>query len=488
MPKSKSPAREVMYNTPHVKILMGDNPLTSDMSKEFLCWQDEKDAGGKFEKDYLLKDSNGIKIRCWNNINNRPIDNGTIAKLKQEILRKRWFLNMENRIIGRTGLILNGQHTLVALVLAVQDYNNNPDKFPYWDTEPTIETTIAFGCDESDELVNTLDTGRTRSLSDVIYRSGYFQDIPNKDRLKAASCTEHAVKLLWGRTGVPGAFAIRQTHAESIDFIKRHPRIIDAVRFIVEEDKGDKECPHLLSPYISLGYGAAFLYLMAAGSTDPRKYQAADEPNEDDLDFDLWDDAEEFFMSLAQRTQSVDALRIALGALVDEDGASIGEKSALLVKAWACVVDGKNVTAAALKLKYKVDDLGIRHLDECPTVGGIDCGDDGVPEQTPTPKPTKKAVKKKVTKKTAPAKSAKKKVTKKTPKKAVAKKKTVKKAPPHFEKGEYVWVKEEDKFDGDYPVWAGDFVRYTSKTAAEVENSENEIIVVRIRQISRDGK
>ncbi len=378
MPK-RTEAREVVYDSVTVKVLKGKDALTSDQAKELLGWEEE--SGTIKFGEYLIKDSNGNKVRCHQNINNRPIDFSNILKLKQEILRRRWFLNMENRIIGETGLVLNGQHTLVALILAVQDWYNNPDRYPEWKTEPTIETSIAFGVCENDDVVNTLDTGRPRSFADVIFRSEYFADLPASARNKAAKATEHAIKLLWQRTGVPDAYAIRQTHSELLDFLDRHPKVLECVIHIIEENtKGD------ISKYITPGYAAGFLYLMGCSSSDTKRYQAADDPSEDDLDFELWDAACDFFVELP----TFQPLLNALGKIIDEEG-NRAERCALLVKAWQCVESGNPVTGKKLILKYQTDEDGIRHLVECPTVGGIDVGDEGLPDQPdPEPKPKRK--------------------------------------------------------------------------------------------------
>ncbi len=385
MVKRKPATREVVYDSVTVKVLKGADALTSDQAKELLGWEEE--SGTIKFGEYLVKDSNGNKVRCHQNINNRPIDFSNILKLKQEILRKRWYLNMENRIIGETGLILNGQHTLIALIMAVQDWQNNPDRWPEWKTEPTIETSIAFGVCEDDEVINTLDTGRPRSFADVIFRSEYFADLPGSARNKAARSTEHAIKLLWQRTGVPDAFAIRQTHSELLDFLDRHPKVLEAVIHIIEENtKGD------ISVYVTPGYAAGFLYLMGCSTSDAKQYQSAEQPSEDDLDFEMWDTACDFFVELPENQP----LKTALAKIIDEDGGSRAEKSAILVKAWQCVEADKPIAAAALKLKTEKDEWGFRHLVECPTVGGIDVGDEGLPDQPdPEPKPKgKKSTKK----------------------------------------------------------------------------------------------
>ena len=139
-PKATS-EREVKHAKPRVVLYDADKPLTADTARKLMGWEEEKEGGKiKFGNSFLLKTASGAKVRCLHNTANRPLRMSNVSKLKQEILRRRWYLNMENRIIGRTGLVLNGQHTFIALILAVQEWTATPEAFPHWDKEPTIET------------------------------------------------------------------------------------------------------------------------------------------------------------------------------------------------------------------------------------------------------------------------------------------------------------------------------------------------------------
>lgn len=369
MPKLKDAERRVKYDKPVVRLLQGEKALTAKDARALLGWLPESDPL-KMGKDFLLKDLHGIKVQCGNNVTNRPLYMSVVLSLQQEILRGRWSLNLENRIIGKTGLVLNGQHTFIALVLAGQAWELAPEEYPFWKEEPTIETSIGFGCDESDAVVNTMDTCKPRTLADVIYRSEYFSKMKDGDRKKLARLTEHAIKFLWNRTGVPNAFGIRKTHSEFLDFLSRHTRLLQCVNHIFEENGDDKRISSLLSP----GYSAGLLYLMGSDTTDATEYATDDSPNEKHLKWDHWDMACDFFVMIAGGAEKLKPLRAKISKAIDEVGLSLAEKTALFIKAWTTHVEGKPVNAKALSLKYGEDD-GFRYLDECPIVGGIDQGD-----------------------------------------------------------------------------------------------------------------
>jgi len=83
--------------------------MTPDQAKKLLGWSQESEHI-KFGSNYLLLDEYGEKVRCYNNVTNRPLYPNIYKTLRQEHLRKKWQMNGEPVIIGRTGLILNDPH------------------------------------------------------------------------------------------------------------------------------------------------------------------------------------------------------------------------------------------------------------------------------------------------------------------------------------------------------------------------------------------
>jgi len=363
---SKSEESDIQYPEVYTELCDRDNPLTKDKAKELLGWQSESE-NIKFKSDdkvpWLLKDSNGVKIRCHNNVINRQLYPNNLESLKQEILRGKWKFNAEPIIIGRNGLILNGQHNLIALVLACQDWDLHPGKWIEWQKEPTIEKLVVFGVDESDDTVNTMDTCKPRTFSDVLYRSEFFNDIKPRDRKAISRICSYAVNTLWERLGAKDSFAPKQTHSEGLHFMQEHPRILQGAEHVWVENGADNAIGRYLSP----GYAAGMLYLMGCSTTEPSKYISS--PEELSLDWKNWDKAEEFFVLLASDSNDMKPLKLALINLLEREGGSRKERLALLTKSWLQWSDKGKITN--LKLKYEIKDE-VRILSEEPSVGGID--------------------------------------------------------------------------------------------------------------------
>lgn len=349
------------------KLFAGDNPLTADIAKELLGWT----VVDKKATDYLLKDEYGDKIVCKNNESNRPLDVGNLANLKQEILRRKWKLNGVNRIIGKEGQVLNGQHTLIAVVLAAQSYAIAPDDYEFWDCEPYIETFVAYGIDEDDDTVNTLDTGKSRTLADVIYRSPYFRDFAPKDRKKVSRVADYAVRTVWQRTGAANAFAPRRTHSESLEFIDTHPELLRAIKHVSEE-----LVDNMVAPVLPPGYSAGLCYLMGCCTSDLETYKET--PSDSALTFDEQDKAEDFWTMLINGDKKLSAVRHLLGKYSEETGATLAERMGVVIKAWDLFRRGKKITEALISLEYTTDEDGDKVLAEFPTLGGIDVGKEDV--------------------------------------------------------------------------------------------------------------
>ena len=369
--KDQASGREVQHGKPTAKLCCGNDAITANQARDLLGWEVETEQV-KFGNNYFIKDSAGTKIRCYNNVTNRPIYSQVYLTLKQEHLRKRWRLNGEPIIVGCTGLILNGQHQLVSLILAAQEWKDHRDRWSDWPQEPTMEKVVIFGVPETDDVVNTMDTCKPRSLSDVLYRSQFFANTTAGDRRKLSRVCDYAIRLLWHRTGAnTNAFAPRRTHAESLDFLTQHPKLLECVKHIHEEDDGPSR---KITKYISPGYASGLLYLMGCNTTDPAQYIVADSTNEQNLDWAQWNGACDFWVMLASGADELRPVRTALGKILDDGGGSVAERCALIVKAWMLYATNKPVTDELITLTYHIDGDDVRTLAECPTVGGIDIG------------------------------------------------------------------------------------------------------------------
>lgn len=375
--KINTEPRVVLYPEVKVSLCVGEKSLTCQAAKDLLGWTVQPDDED-WSDSHTLKDHDGKLVRLTNNVTNRPYYSSLAATYKQEILNGRWRLNGETIIVGKTGLILDSQHRLIAFVLAHQEWEADPTTYG---DEPTLPCIVVQGIDEDDTTVNTINTGKPRSLTDVIYRSEYFDRMKANDRKACARITDHAVKMLWHRTGADAdAFAPRRTHSESLDFINRHMTLLKCVKHIYEEDGEDKR----IAKYLSPGYAAALMYLMLYSGSETDKYHK--DRQEKKLKKTHEDKAEEFWVLLASGADKLKAIRTSFSQLTD--GGTLNEKLAILIKGWLLFADDKPL-GKQIELRYSVDEeSGIKTLLETPTVGGIDVGEPEEPDDeddAPTP-------------------------------------------------------------------------------------------------------
>lgn len=407
--------REVIYEDIEVRVYRGETALNEQDAKNLLLWEEERE-GVKFGANYLLTDNDGKKIRCYNNISNRPFYTQIARTWESEVLNKRWRLNGETMIIGKTGINISCQHRLIGFILACQEWRKNREKWAMWDEEPTMDCIVVFGVEETDDVINTVDTGKIRTLTDVIFRSELIRDYKEADRKTLANIISFAIKTVADRTGAwVNAFGPKRTHSEMLNFLDRHSKLLEACKHIFEELSPEATC------FVTPGTAAGLLYLMGASTTDPAAYVLRDTPTESSLDMGNWEKACDFWVQVIHR--KFPALVARMGQFTQDSqadgetetsGGTRAELIAVIVKAWRQFIAGKKVTEDDLKLSYHVED-GIKILTECPTVGGVDQGNpkDAADVAPPTPeeiqerkqeenkkaqeeksKPVKKAVKK----------------------------------------------------------------------------------------------
>ena len=393
--------RKVVYPKPDVQLLYGPKALTVAQAKKILLWETEAEYTARMSKDrpnkkpekfkfgdgYVLTDENGQKIQCWSNSRNRPFEESWCRSMVQTILNGEFELNLENIIIGVTGLVLSGQHRLIALVLADQIREKSPAKYSsIWPGPVTLETSIAFGCREIPKVVMTLDNVRPRTLADVLYTSEVFRDLSPFDRKECSRMLDNAIDFLWRRTRdgqltdpeTGRKYTVYQTHSESRLFLDRHPRLLDCVRHLFEENKGRQ----ISQLKLSTGQCAAACYLMGSAGTDVTSL--ASRPFGNDLDWSCWEQATQFWVDLVKG--NLKGVVEALYSLVDAEtgvGGRATERICILAKAWRYYASGgKDMLAEDLALKYTPpDDYGKRFLDEFPTFGGIDLGHSKPPKE-----------------------------------------------------------------------------------------------------------
>jgi hypothetical protein len=287
-----------------------------------------------------------------------------------EILAGNWEMNGDTITIGAKGWVLDGKHRLTSLVLAAQEWERNPEKYPFWKTAPTLDTVLVFGINESAKVVNTIGTGKQRSISDSIYASGLFADQDKKHISKMSKMLEHAVRLLWDRTGAKDdAYNPRISHSEAFDFVERHPTLVQCVRTVFLEDVNEGS----LSKYFSLGYLSGMMYLMATSGAEAKEYFEAVDRHESmltDEELPSYQTADQFIAALGRRDKDLSGLFACLDKWIEEGVTRQDMKLAALGKAWNSYKDGKPVTKVTVKLAEKD---GVSVLVDA-GVGGIDNG------------------------------------------------------------------------------------------------------------------
>lgn len=378
-----------------------ENALTADDAKELIGWQEESDGPKKgFGSRFKLKCPKAIggqKVRLAKATSNRPFRLGLAMKYANEMLKKKWALNGETIIIDKHGQVQSGQHRLVGLILAEMIRKVYPEWKEQWRGQVTIDTFIVTGVSQAAEVVDTLDLGQKRSLSDVIFRNREFgKEISEREAKKLSSTLQTAIKLVWERSSGPklGAAAkdsLRLTrtylpHSEALDFLEEHQGLLEAVQEIHRIEGKER----LISGYLSLGFASGLLYLMQVSETDPDKYF---ESGVESLRWTYKKKAVEFWEGFAQGVGSkadgspLFALRTLLPKIPPGGNQGRMEVLGTVVKAFNLWTEGKKAsTVKDIRIKKQRSEDGGLVLAETPRIGGIDVELELEEESEPEPK------------------------------------------------------------------------------------------------------
>ena len=376
--------RKVVYSKKEVKVYYKDHLgwLKASKAKDLLGWEETEGD------DFLFKDRLGKKIKCLNNTSNRPFHLRLALDYMMDILNKRWQENGDPMVIGKYGSIISAQHRLVALVLAEQERGLQGRWKEEWEEAVSMPTILVLGIEETDEVVNTNDTGKSRTDSDVLYRSAPFQSFVPSARKPLASLTAHAIRMLWHRTGSDNdAFAVTKKHSIILDFLNRHPSLLDyVVHLRTESEKkvtgpdGEDTAVNPLKTVTAPGYAAALAYLMATSDSDGDEYanriRAGDYPTEAMLNFRNAKKAKEFFTAIGKGTlfQVIQAI----SELQGPEGQNVvtrGARFTILAKAWARFKMKEDFSSDEILPVIDKTDDGEELMESVPSVGGIDLGE-----------------------------------------------------------------------------------------------------------------
>lgn len=387
-PPSTGSLAEVVYPTVEIVEYSSTSPrgpLTQRDIVDLLDWEPEdeyqkrmveENPGSEpqhwlYGDDYHCLDTKKRKVRCNNNANNRPFDEGWCEDLIHTLLVGQWAgplmmpgetINGETVRISRYGRVLSAQHTLTAAKLAnerLQESRAKPGnakepKYPAWNghAEVVLETIVVTGLSEDERVLRTIDYVKPRTVADMLYTMPLFrvkendagEKVPTTpvERKELTRMLSGAIDFLWARTKAQGY----KTHPEVVGFLERHKRLLKCVEPIFLLNKkaatgGRKISTLRLSP----GMCAALMYIMGSSGpkTDGDFYRNEFPPTERVLDWSLWDKAQDFWDMLAKHNSFMQVRR-ALHLLVDSTptdsnnmglGGRLNEKLAILANAWS---------------------------------------------------------------------------------------------------------------------------------------------------------
>lgn len=230
------------------------------------------------------------------NDSNRPLSKGVSRLYANEMLRGKWECNGEPIIfsVDETGKVhlISGQHRLHGLLLC----NETAADGTWPDAQTELDVVVISGVQHS--TADTVDTGRSRSHSDVLFRDPwvdqYFAIMEGKSgsEKSAASWNSTVVRRkLWTKTlagaarlvwliqgGETVSSAPKFVISEMLTFIQeQHPRLADAVTAVLDANESDGGNKGLK---MSLPYIAALSYVAcvdADGDFDSSTLELIDE-------------------------------------------------------------------------------------------------------------------------------------------------------------------------------------------------------------------
>lgn len=388
-PAKKTKKKDVLY--PRMFAVVHDGgegneaPVTVEQMKDLFGWEEETEDV-KFGPDFLLIDKTGKKVRCKHNDLNRPFQMSWATTLAYAHLNRDWECNGESMIIGENGRVLSAQHRGIGLVLAEQIRQQDPETWKHkWKGPVTMKTVIVYGVSEDPKVTRTLDNVRPRSLSDVLFCDPtMFGKVGEEKRKVLTKAMEHAVSLLWRRSGMADSYFItKRTHSAAIDFIERHRRLVEAVAKVHELYSVNHR---YYSRLIGLGTAAGLLYLMGCSASDGIAYRSQNPRHEGDLDWSNWDAAVEFWNLFCKAEAGEDdqdgsrlqVLRDVLANMGDDTPAASRPlaKIAAVLYAWDAIKDDEEVEKEDIQPTYQEDANGFPKLQDFPAVGGIDMGEE----------------------------------------------------------------------------------------------------------------
>lgn len=327
---------------------------------------------------------NGYKRYEFKNLAaNRKLKMHIAQRWASEMVRGKWDANGETMKRDRKGMLHDGQHRGVGLLLAEAMRQADPEHYAtHYGVKGPIKIDVVFIDGVNSKAMKTIGVGVPQSHGDILYRSGDMEETDYFSRDQLVKELGSAGRLVWLTTGgkvVSDAPKLPFTELE--DFLYRHPQLRAAVYKITDIDtieidgdateSGEAEViSYRIRQYLSIAYAAGLLYMMATCESDPDNAFLGEggAENEDglSLDYSNWDKAVEFFEKLAsgESMKTGDPV-LALSKALVKGNLSRNDKVSLVIKAWNAYVSGTKVNKLTLT---KAD----KDRDTRPRIGGLD--------------------------------------------------------------------------------------------------------------------
>lgn len=318
---------------------------------------------------------------------------------------KRWFIQMGKGLWVQNGQcaaydahgqIVTAQHRLGAFLMLVQQWMKKRlpeymEKVAKSKTTPTIPMSFIFNVSTKKHVADTADTGRSRTLADVLFRADLVSGKGRTEKEKTAlvKALSVAARLVWLRAG---GRAVRNgpkfDQAEGLAFAQdKHPTLVKSVEFI---DSLNDNTSGGITTFLTIGVAAGLMYLMSTSTT----------VFGEDLSFENDEKAEEFWSLFVKPDghpagSPIAALREFYTRANKQGTRDRDETNNAAIKAWIAFLDGrKDVKWSDLKTGK----------DESAHTGGLDISAEdrarilGGEDPEPATEPAKKAPKGKAAK------------------------------------------------------------------------------------------
>lgn len=158
--------------------------------------------------------------RQWldRNIGNRPITTSAVNRYARDMIGGKWRMTGDPIRFSKTGKLIDGQHRLTAIVK----------------TGVTVSCVVMTGLD--DEIFDVIDTGRSRSKSDVLV-------IEHGLPVETSKLLSSSAALAYSYVNELYSFKPNVTNKDLSDFIRDNPDLINATQHVREAVPHESPAP-----------------------------------------------------------------------------------------------------------------------------------------------------------------------------------------------------------------------------------------------------